>query len=101
MARRGHSAASSRSGVGSFVFFGLIGLAVAVAGIVGVTVWGPEKTVKNRSQLATNPPASVELPSLPPDTPPAESAPPAVAASSSAPAPSSTPAKRQRAPKRP
>lgn len=58
------------------VFFGLIALAVTGAGVVGVSFFGPEKEVRGRSQLATNPPAPTVLPSLLPE-PSAEAAPPA------------------------
>jgi uncharacterized iron-regulated membrane protein len=83
--RRGHSpAASSRSGLHTILFFGLIVLVVGAAGVAGVTVWGPEKTVKNRTSFATNPPAPTALPSLAES---AEAPPPIVAE----PAPTDTP----------
>ncbi|MDF2692700.1 MAG: hypothetical protein K0S65_1083 [Labilithrix sp.] len=73
--RRGHAATSPRS-MNTIVFFALIVVAVAAAGIGGVAVWGPEKTIKNRTQFATNPPSPTVLPSLPPaeasEPPPAE-----------------------------
>lgn len=72
-------ASKKASGIPSIVFFGLIIVAVAVAGIVGISIWGPEKEVKSRSHLATDPPAPTELPSLPPD-PSATPEPPAAAA---------------------
>src|SRR4051794_32324324 len=58
--RRGHT---SRSGMNTLVFFGLITFVVAAAGIGGVVMWGPEKAMKNRTQFATNPPPPTELPS--------------------------------------
>ena len=74
-----------RSGLSTLFFFALIVVAVGAAGIGGVAMWGPEKTIKNRTQFATNPPAPTVLPSLPsaeaapaPDPPTApEAAPPA------------------------
>jgi len=54
-----------RSGLHTLVFFGLIVFVVAAAGIGGVALWGPEKTIKNRTQFATNPPEPMSLPSLP------------------------------------
>jgi uncharacterized iron-regulated membrane protein len=58
----------------TLLFFGLIVFVVAAAGIAGVAMWGPEKTVKNRTQFATNPPQPTPLPSLPAlaDDPPAD-----------------------------
>jgi hypothetical protein len=101
-----------RSGLNTAVFFGLIIFAVAAAGIIGVVYWGPEKTIKNRTQFATNPPAPMELPSLPPTAadPPsaassssatAEGAPAASAEEAAAPASaaSASPKKTKRAPK--
>ena len=90
-ARTGIAAQPSR-GIPSFVFFGLIIVAVTAAGIVGVTIWGPEKEIKNRSHLASDPPAATELPSLPAD-PSASAAP----ADSAAPA-EATPAESAAAP---
>jgi hypothetical protein len=61
------------SGLGTLAFFALIGVAVAVAGIAGVVLWGPEKTIANRSHLASDPPPPQVLPGLPAsaDAPPA------------------------------
>lgn len=85
-------ASKKPSGIPSVVFFGLIIVVVAVAGIVGISIWGPEKEVKNRSHLATDPPAPTELPSLPPDPsatpePSAAAAPVEAAPTETAPAP--------------
>jgi len=79
-------AAQKATGIPSFVFFGLIIVAVTAAGIVGITIWGPEKEIKNRSHLASDPPTPTELPSLPPD-PSASVAPPESAAPAAEPAP--------------
>lgn len=62
--RRGHSPASSRSGLQTILFFGIIVVLVGAAGAFGVALWGPDKRVKNRTQFATNPPAPMELPSF-------------------------------------
>lgn len=106
IARRGHAPGSERSGLGSIVFFAGIIVVVALAGGIGVLLWGPERTPSARPQLATNPPAPVELPSLSasaalasapsatPEPAPTESAP---AAATSVPKPKRGP----RAPKKP
>ena len=88
--RRGHSAAVPRSGIHTLLFFGLIILAVGAAGVGGVALWGPEKTIKNRTQFATHPPTPLELPSLaaPDPAPPAAETEPASASPEST-APSS------------
>lgn len=83
--RRGHSAKASR--LNTFLFFGLIVFVVGAAGLGGVVMWGPEKTVKNRTQFATNPPQPTTLPSLPTDQPPVV---PPVATVESEPAPAPT-----------
>jgi hypothetical protein len=70
------------SGLQTILFFALITIVVGAAGLFGVTMWGPDKTITNRSQFATNPPPPTQMPSLPVS---AEPAPPAVEA---APAPS-------------
>lgn len=79
-ARTGVAAQTSK-GIPSFVFFGLIIVAVTAAGIAGISIWGPEKEIKNRSHLASDPPPLTEMPSLPADPSasavPAESAAPA------------------------
>ncbi len=62
--RRG-AAPPPRSGLHTFLFFALIVFVVGAAGIGGVALWGPEKTIKNRTQFATNPPPPTPLPSLP------------------------------------
>ncbi|MBX3200365.1 MAG: hypothetical protein KF894_19670 [Labilithrix sp.] len=62
--RRGHAAAVPRSGLPTVLFFGVIILAVGAAGAAGVALWGPEKTIKNRTQFASHPPTPLELPSL-------------------------------------
>lgn len=88
--------APKNSGLQTIAFFGLITMVVGAAGFLGIAMWGPEKPIKNRTHLATEPPAPTPLPSLPADTPsvappvagdtaPAESSAPAAAASSSAP----------------
>ncbi|MBX3263574.1 MAG: hypothetical protein KIS78_27255 [Labilithrix sp.] len=84
-ARRGHSAAVPRSGLHTLLFFALIVFVVGAAGVGGVALWGPEKTIKNRTQFATNPPAPLELPSLsgPAEAPPAGEGEPAPAPSAS------------------
>lgn len=87
-ARTGVAAAPSK-GIPSFVFFGLIIIAVTAAGVVGITIWGPEKEIKNRSHLASDPPTATELPSLPPD-PSASAAPVESAAPAVEPAPTET-----------
>ena len=51
-------------GMNTLLFFGLIVFVVAAAGFVGIAVWGPEKPIRNRTQLATNPPPPTTLPSL-------------------------------------
>ena len=96
--RRGATPAP-RSGLGTLAFFGLIILAVGAAGAIGVAVWGPEKTTKGGSHLASNPPPPTTMPSLPEEAPPVvESAAPA-AVESAAPAPSSSAKKKKAAPK--
>lgn len=87
--RRGLSPAP-RSGLHTFLFFGLIVAAVGAAGTASMVLWGPDKTVTRRMQLATDPP-SFTLPSLPVSSPSAPAATPPepvhVAAESPAPAP--------------
>ncbi|HVH43444.1 MAG TPA: hypothetical protein VM925_13915 [Labilithrix sp.] len=106
--RRRGAIPAPRSGLHTALFFGLIITAVTAAGIFGVAVWGPEKTVKNRTQFASNPQPPPELPGLGTTTPAAplpvivetaaESAP--AAADSPAPAPSASAVKKgKRAPK--
>lgn len=68
--RRGASPTRT-SGTSAIVFFGLITLAVGAAGFAGVALWGPEKPIKNRTQLASNPPPPITLPSLPATASPA------------------------------
>lgn len=93
--RKGHSTAAARSGLHTLLFFGLIIFVVGAAGLGAMMLWGPEKTVKNRTQFATNPPPPTALPSLPASadahaTPSAEAAPapePAVSTRAAAPAP--------------
>lgn len=88
--RRG-ATATPRSGLHTLLFFGLITFAVGAAGIFGITMWGPDKTVTNRSHLATNPPPPTTMPSLPEEAPPA----PPVAESAAAPVDSAAaPAKK-------
>lgn len=87
----------------TIAFFALITIAVGGAGLAGIALWGPEKTIKNRTQLATNPPPPTTMPSLPesadpPSTPPvADSA--SAAPTSSAPA-ASSPKKTKKPPQR-
>lgn len=69
--RTGVAKDKSSGGLQTFGFFALIIFFVASAGIIGVVVWGPEKHTKSQSHLATEPPPSTSLPSLPPDPPPA------------------------------
>lgn len=71
-------------------FFLLITFAVAGAGLIGMALWGPDKTIKNRTALATDPPTPPELPSLPASAD-APASPPPVADSASAASSSSTP----------
>lgn len=56
---------AARSGMGTLSFFALIVASVAAAGIFAVSVWGPDKTPKSRTQFATNPEPPIALPSLP------------------------------------
>jgi hypothetical protein len=58
------------NGAGTVLFFGLIILVVGAAGAAGVFFWGPEKTITNRTHLATDPPAPQPLPSLPAEVDP-------------------------------
>jgi hypothetical protein len=75
--RTGVAKDKGSSGLQTFGFFALIIFFVATAGIIGVVVWGPEKhSSKSQSHLATDPPPSASLPSLPADPPPAASAAP-------------------------
>lgn len=60
--RRGASRSRS-SGLPTLLFFGGIIAVVGSLGFVGMTVWGPEKTVA-RERLATAPPAPSPLPEL-------------------------------------
>jgi hypothetical protein len=77
------------SGLQTLLFFVIIIVAVGAAGMIGVVVWGPEKTSANRTHLASNPPAADPLPSFSAvasaDPPPAASEIPAPADSSAAP----------------
>jgi hypothetical protein len=88
--RRGATSAP-RSGLSTLLFFALIIFGVGAAGIFGVTMWGPDKTVTSRSHLATNPPPPTTMPSLPEEAPPAppvvESAPAPVDSAAAAAAP--------------
>ncbi len=68
---------SSKSGLTTVLFFAAITIGVGLAGIIGVTMWGPDKNVGNRSHLASDPPPAMTLPSLPPDEAPSASAAPA------------------------
>lgn len=61
--RRG-AVATPRSGLHTAFFFGLIALAVGAAGIFAIMYWGPEKPIRSRTQLASNPPPIAELPSF-------------------------------------
>lgn len=75
-------------------FFLLITFAVAGAGLIGMALWGPDKTIKNRTALATEPPA---LPSLPASADAPASAPPVADSASAAPSSSAraaSPAKK-------
>jgi hypothetical protein len=95
--RRG-VAPAPRAGLGTLLFFGLIVVAVGAAGLIGVSVWGPEKTITNRSHLASDPPPPPALPSLPPaaESSVVASAEPAAApnAAAAAPAESAAPVKK-------
>ncbi len=104
--RRGASP-PPRSGLHTLLFFGLIVVVVGAAGIGGVALWGPEKTIKNRTQIATNPPPPTPLPSLPasaapltaPAPPPSEESAAAAAVESSRPAEAAPPKKAKKTPR--
>lgn len=87
-----------RSGVQTLLFFGLIVFVVAAAGIGGVALWGPEKTIKNRTQFATNPPAPMSLPTLAPVEPTSAVAPVAASVADATPAGATEPARVDEAP---
>ncbi len=72
--------AARNSGLHTFGFFAIIIFVVGAAGFLGIAVWGPEKTVKSRSRLATDPPPAMTMPSLPAS---ADTAVPAVASPAS------------------
>ena len=82
-ARTGAAPAKS-SGLSTVGFFALITLLVGAAGIIGVTMWGPEKPTTSRTHLASNPAPPPELPSLPPSAEGPAVPPPAAAAAVSA-----------------
>jgi len=88
--RRG-AAPPPRSGLHTLLFFGLIVFVVGAAGFGAIALWGPEKTIKNRTQFATNPPAAMALPSLSASSA-ASAAPPVPEAASVAPDESPPPA---------
>ncbi len=107
-ARTGVTAKSS--GWHTLFFFGLIIVAVGAAGFLGIAMWGPEKPIKSKTRLATDPPAPMTLPSLsvseepspPPAAEPSESAEAAPAAAAPADSASTTKSKKKpgRGPKR-
>lgn len=60
----------ARSSLPTWLFFGVIVLAVGAAGILAMAVWGPDKTPRNRTQFATHPeppPAAVVEPTPAPE----------------------------------
>jgi hypothetical protein len=98
-ARVGATAARG-SGMNTLVFFGLIVFFVAAAGIVGVVLWGPDKTVASRQHLASEPAASASSQSSPEASASAASsadAPPPAATEAPAPADSATAKKGKKA----
>jgi hypothetical protein len=95
---QGRTGATPTRGFGgqTILFFALITVVVGAAGFLGIAVWGPDKEIKNRTQLATNPPPPTAMPSLAEPAEPAEPppAPSAVAASDTPPPVDSAPAKK-------
>lgn len=87
-----------RSGLQSFLFLGGLVAFVAIAGLVGVALWGPDKQVTSRNHFASDPPPAQSLPSLPEDPAPAAEAQSAPTESAAPPAPRPAP---KRAPRRP
>jgi hypothetical protein len=95
MSIRTGAAPMRSSGLGTFAFFGVIVLAVGLAGSLGVLFWGPDKTATSRTHLATDPPPPTPLPSLG-DTDPAASATPSAVPVDPAPAEAASASKKKK-----